>query len=203
MCTGFVVVLWSHALQDSLAVERSFFFLFNYCTAWSSQRPLCQSAASSHNGAAQQRTMNQIPDRSPQVQRPGWQIKTAELQWLSYSTPSSFPSGHPCGDTGLCVCLLHGGKCSHWEHREGLKDGGGRLFVSFCWGRKTACSFTNVIKPLRTKSWQPKAALKSIMDLNWPVFFTWDKDVNLFQKSCLLLFNVVHHKYRVLGSYVL
>lgn len=117
--------------------------------------------------------MNQIPDRSPQVQRPGWQIKTAELQWLSYSTPSSFPSGHPCGDTGLCVCVcvLHGGKCSHWEHREGLKDGGGRLFVSFCWGRKTACSFTNVIKPLRTKSWQPKAALKSIMDLNWSVFF--------------------------------
>lgn len=164
--------------------------------AWSCQRPLCQSAASSHNGAALQRTMNQIPDRSPQVQRPGWQIKTAELQWLSYSTPSSFPSGHPCGDTGLCVCvcvcLLHGGKCSHWEHREGLKDGGGRLFVSFCWGRKTACSFTNVIKPLRTKSWQPKAALKSIMDLNWSVFFfPWDKDVNLFQKSCSILFAVV------------
>lgn len=75
--------------------------------------------------------MSQIPGRSPQVQRPGRQIKTAELQWLCYSTPSSFPTGHPSGDIGLCLCVsllmcvLQGGYSSHWEHREGLKDVGG------------------------------------------------------------------------------
>lgn len=130
VCTVFVVILWSHALVDSLAVaERSFFILSNYRSAWLGQRPLCQSAVNSHNGTAQQRTMSQIPQCSPQVQRLSGPIKKAELQCLCYSTPSSFPTDHPSGDIGSCLCVpmcvraWQGGLSSQWEHWERLKYG--------------------------------------------------------------------------------
>lgn len=144
--------------MDSLAVaERSFFILSNYRSAWPGQRPLCQSAVSSHNGAAQQRTISQIPDCSPQVQRLSEPIKKAELQCLCYSTPSSCPTGHPSGDIGscVCVCVLHGGLSSHWAHRERLKYGRvikeGACFL-FLVGGERLFSLSSVIRPLRRKS---------------------------------------------------
>lgn len=57
-------------IRGELCSCRDELFLSNYSTAWSSQTPLYHSAVNSHNGAAQRRTMSQIPDRSPQVQRP-------------------------------------------------------------------------------------------------------------------------------------
>lgn len=71
--------------------------------------------------------MSRIPDRSPQVQRPGLRIKTVELQWLCYSTPSSFPTGHLSGDVGLRMCVV----VTRWLHLPlGARGGVQR------WGRE-------------------------------------------------------------------
>lgn len=133
--------------ESLAAAERSLFFASNY-SALDSVRNHCASMPQgSHNGAAQRRTMSQIPDHSPQVQRPGWHLKTAELQWLCFSTLRSFPTGYLRGNNDLCVraCVFQGGYNSLWEHREGFKDGGGSLFWLY--------NQSSVNKKLATKIW--------------------------------------------------
>lgn len=116
--------------------------------------------------------MSQIPDHSPQVQRPGWQIKTAELQWLCYSTPSSFPTGQlQWGYWFVFVCVLvcvwvcyrvatapTGTKVRGWKMGEVTRR---ELFSFFLQEAKDCSLFSSLIKPLRTKSWQPEAARKN------------------------------------------
>lgn len=155
-------VLWNHLLENSIALPKwSTLFPFNYNTSGPARDHCGRAAASSHNGAAQWRTMSQIPDRSPQVQRPGLHRKTVVLQWLCYSTPSSFPTGYLSRHIGFCVRLC---ECVTWWLQlplgaQGGVHGGRTLFGSLC----GILHFFCVIKPLRTTSWPPGSALKLLL----------------------------------------
>ncbi len=76
-----------------------------------------------------------------------------------------------CVSLFICVCVyvLQGGNSSHWEHREGLKDGGGEeegaCFVLSAGGERLFalfwCNQTPENEKLATKS-----CVESIVDQN-------------------------------------
>lgn len=98
--------------------------------------------------------MSRIPGRSPQVQRLGLRLKTVELQWLCYSTPSSFPTDHLSGDIGLCVCGCNIMATAPTGSTEmGSKIGGRELVLLSLWDVSLfhLCNQTPENKMLATK----------------------------------------------------
>lgn len=92
---------------------------------------------------------------------------------LLFYTQQRFPLATPSGDIGLCLCVsplvcvcVTGWLQLPWGAQWGVERwgrwGGWSLFGSFCGRWKSVCSFSSVIKPLRTKRWQPRDVLRPL-----------------------------------------